>query len=44
VGDFQTWLYVGGAGTTTELDLVRDSTPMKLALPIEVRPPDATTH
>jgi S1-C subfamily serine protease/mono/diheme cytochrome c family protein len=44
VGDFQTWLYVAGIGTTTELDVVRDGRPMKVTIPIEVRPREATTR
>jgi S1-C subfamily serine protease/mono/diheme cytochrome c family protein len=44
VGDFQTWLYVGGVGTTTEIDVVRDGKPMKVKVPIEARPRDATTY
>ena len=44
VGDFQTWLYVTGIGATAELVLVRDGKPLALRVPVEVRPPEATTH
>jgi hypothetical protein len=44
VGDFQTWLYVAGIGTPVDLDLVRDGQPMRVAVPVEARPPKATTR
>jgi serine protease Do len=42
VADFQTWLYVLGIGTQTELDLLRDGQPLKVVAPIEVRPDSAS--
>ena len=44
VGDFQTWLYITGIGAEAELALVRDGKPLALRVPVEVRPPAATTH
>ena len=44
VGDFQTWLYVTGIGREAELELLRDGKPLRLRVPVEVRPPAATTH
>jgi len=38
VGDFQTWLYILGIGTTVDLELVRGGKPLRLRLAIEQRP------
>ena len=38
VGDFQTWLYILGIGTTVDLELVRGGKPLRLELAIEQRP------
>ena len=42
VGDFQTWLYILGIGTTVDLELVRGGKPLRLRLAIEQRPEAAT--
>jgi hypothetical protein len=44
VADFQTWLYVLGIGAQAELQLARDGKPLRLGVPIEVRPESATTR
>jgi serine protease Do len=44
VADFQTWLYVLGIGGRADLELVRNGKPVRLGMPIEVRPPSATTR
>jgi S1-C subfamily serine protease len=44
VGDFQTWLYVAGIGSTVDLDLVRDGQKRRVAVTVEARPPTATTR
>jgi S1-C subfamily serine protease len=44
VGDFQTWLYVLGAGREIELVVERDGRQRRLTAPIERRPASATSR
>jgi S1-C subfamily serine protease len=44
VGDFQKWLYLGGIGNEVEVELERGGKAVKMRLPIEVRPAEATTR
>jgi S1-C subfamily serine protease len=44
VGDFQKWLYLGGIGNQIDVELDRSGKAVKVRLPIEVRPPEATTR
>ena len=44
VGDFQKWLYLAGIDSEIDVELYRAGKAVKVRLPIEVRPPEATTR